>query len=309
MKFLRCTIGLKEYGPGCMKETGVCPPRQASERGIPQPKPLYFFEDTRLLEDVRSKEKKMQQQAHEIDEYLTLLSVCHTVMLSYDGCEENHVHNQAGCQTRTRFNAQSPDELALVDFALDQQYFFHHIEPCKFDFRGRTIQGNRLIVNIQGEQHNFDCFEVIEFTSTRKRCSVIVYDERDDKVKIYCKGADNVVRERLTPESIAASWLATNAHLQKFASIGLRTLCCAYRVIPEEEFLDWYDLMQSAKSSMVNRAEAIAQASEQIEVGFTLLGTTAIEDRLQEGVPEAIASLAEAGIKIWVLTGDKVEVS
>lgn len=107
-----------------------------------------------------------------------------------------------------------------------------------------------------------------------------------------------MIRERLTTDSLAVSWLPTNAYLQKFSTIGLRTLCCAYRVIPRAEFIAWYDQMQEAKSSMENRAEAVSQVSEIIEAGFTLLGTTAIEDRLQEGVPEAIASLALAGIKL-----------
>lgn len=110
------------------------------------------------------------------------------------------------------------------------------------------------------------------------------------------KGADNVIRERLAVASLTQSWLHTNAHLQKFASIGLRTLVCAYRVIPVDEFIAWYDVMQAAKSSMTNRVEAVSNASEVIEVAFTLLGTTAIEDRLQEGVPETIASLAQAGM-------------
>lgn len=306
-KFLRCTIGTREYGPGCMAAAGNVLPRHPPQRGLPTPKSAYTFEDTRIVHDLLSAHEKDRTHRKNVDEYLTLLSICHTVMLSYDGCDESHVHNIAGCGARVRFNAQSPDELALCDHAAEQQYLFHHIEPCRFEFHGRSIQGNRLTVNILGEQHAFDIFEVIEFTSARKRCSVIAYDHRDKNVKIYCKGADNVIRERLSKASLTASWLDTNAHLQQFASIGLRTLCTAYRVIPPDEFVAWYDIMTTAKSSMVNRAEAIAQASELIEAEFELLGTTAIEDRLQEGVPEAIASLAEAGIKIWVLTGDKVE--
>lgn len=286
MKFLRCTVGVKEYGPGCMSDAGEVLPRQAFARGLPAPRAQYTFEDNRLLHDltVPAANKADHESAAEmraVDEYLTLLATCHTVMLSYDGCDAAHVHNREGCTARTRFNAQSPDELALVEFAQEQQYFFHHIEPCKFDFRGRTIQGSRLWLNIRGEQHAFDVLEVLEFNSTRKRCSVVLYDNRDGQVKIYCKGADNVIRERLNPDSLATSWLHTNAHLQRFAAIGLRTLCCAYRVVPPEEFLEWHDLMQAAKSSMDGRAEAIASASELIEVGFELLGTTAIEDRLQ----------------------------
>jgi len=88
---------------------------------------------------------------------------------------------------------------------------------------------------------------------------------------------------------------------------GLRTLVLGYRVVPGEEFDEWWDSHLKAKSSMANRDAEVAASCEKIERDFTLLGATAIEDRLQDGVPEAIAKLAQAGLKIWVLTGDKVE--
>lgn len=174
MKFLRCTIGTKEYGPGCMADAGeVIAQRHAPGPGLPPFKAAYTFEDNRILHDLlekphNKKDALASSEMHNVDEFLTLLAVCHTVLLSYDGCDQNHCHNRAGCGARTRFNAQSPDELALVEFAMEQQYFFHHIEPCRFQFHGRTIQGNRLTVNIMGVQRDFDIFEVIEFTSTRK---------------------------------------------------------------------------------------------------------------------------------------------
>lgn len=70
--------------------------------------------------------------------------------------------------------------------------------------------------------------------------------------------------------------------------------------------MEWYGKLKAAQSSMEERDFKIAQCAEAIERNLTLVGCTAIEDRLQEGVPECIASLAAAGIKVWVLTGDKV---
>jgi magnesium-transporting ATPase (P-type) len=220
--------------------------------------------------------------------------VCHSVLPS----EKNG---------RVEFQAASPDELALVEAAVDQQYFFHEINPVRTQFHGLTIEGTEMKVNICGREEVFTVFELIEFDSARKRMSLICFDNRDRKVKIYCKGADNVIRERCTPASLAHSWSSTNKYLQEFSRIGLRTLCCAYRVIPEDEFVRWYEGHTKAKSSMANRKAEIEASEALIEKDLTLLGATAIEDRLQEGVPEAIASLAKAGLKIWVLTGDKIE--
>ncbi|CAG8519167.1 5749_t:CDS:2, partial [Dentiscutata heterogama] len=99
----------------------------------------------------------------------------------------------------------------------------------------------------------------------------------------------------------------TLADLEKFANEGLRTLCVAYRVIPEEEYNVWAQSYAEASSSINDREEKVEKACELIEHSLTLMGGTAIEDRLQEGVPECIATLSTAGIKIWVLTGDKTE--
>jgi len=89
--------------------------------------------------------------------------------------------------------------------------------------------------------------------------------------------------------------------------VGLRTLCIAYRVVPEEEYTAWSKKYAEATSSINDREEKVAEACEMIEHSLTLMGGTAIEDRLQDGVPNCIATLSTAGIKIWVLTGDKTE--
>lgn len=89
--------------------------------------------------------------------------------------------------------------------------------------------------------------------------------------------------------------------------LGLRTLCLAYRKISEEEYENWVLEYDEACSTIHNRDENIENACEGIEHSLILLGGTAIEDRLQVGVPECIALLSRAGIKLWVLTGDKTE--
>lgn len=96
-------------------------------------------------------------------------------------------------------------------------------------------------------------------------------------------------------------------HLEDFASEGLRTLLYAYRSVPEEDYNQWKSVYHEATTSLVDRQERIEAAAEIIEQGFELAGATAIEDKLQQGVPETIDKLRRANIKVWMLTGDKRE--
>ena len=95
--------------------------------------------------------------------------------------------------------------------------------------------------------------------------------------------------------------------LQKFALDGLRTLVLGIRDLTEQEFSDWKAAHHLAAIAMENREEKLDSVYNQIEKDLVLLGATAIEDKLQDGVPRTIANLRNSGIKIWVLTGDKQE--
>lgn len=99
----------------------------------------------------------------------------------------------------------------------------------------------------------------------------------------------------------------TVEHLNKFASEGLRTLCLAKKEIDETFFESWKSRLHEASTSLENREDKVDACYEEIEQNLSLLGATAIEDKLQDGVPQTIANLANAGIKLWVLTGDKQE--
>ncbi|QPG99507.1 hypothetical protein C2857_001954 [Epichloe festucae Fl1] len=96
-------------------------------------------------------------------------------------------------------------------------------------------------------------------------------------------------------------------HLDDFATEGLRTLLYAQRFIPEQEYRAWKKGYDDASTSLVSRQELIEAAGEKIEQSFDLVGATAIEDKLQQGVPDTIDRLRRANIKIWMLTGDKRE--
>ncbi|VDN51598.1 unnamed protein product [Dracunculus medinensis] len=100
---------------------------------------------------------------------------------------------------------------------------------------------------------------------------------------------------------------ATMRHLDKFAGDGLRTLCLARKSISAAYLQSWQKKQKKAVVDLVNREQKLHDLYEEIEMGMELLGATAIEDKLQDGVPETIAKLSKANIKIWVLTGDKQE--
>lgn len=129
---------------------------------------------------------------------------------------------------------------------------------------------------------------------------------KDGEIKLYCKGADSMIFERMDP-SCASIKETTVEHLNKFASEGLRTLCLAKKVIDEKFYNTWKERFNEASCSLENREEKVDAVYEEIEKNLFLIGATAIEDKLQDGVPHTIANLALAGIKLWVLTGDKQE--
>ncbi|CAG8534453.1 2443_t:CDS:10 [Funneliformis mosseae] len=184
------------------------------------------------------------------------------------------------------YKAESPDEAALVAAA----------KNVGFSFLSRTA--NTLTVDILGKEHIFEILNTLEFNSTRKRMSVIVRrpDELGGGIVLFCKGADNVIMERLAKgqEEFVE---VTNQDIEDFSNDDLN----------EAQYNSWSRKYNEAASSLTDRSEKIDAVSELIENELILLGATAIEDKLQEGAPECIASLREAGIKVWVLTGDKLE--
>lgn len=101
---------------------------------------------------------------------------------------------------------------------------------------------------------------------------------------------------------------STKVHLAKYGDAGLRTLALSYHNIDEAEYSEWNAVFVKAKTTIGGDRDAMLDAaSEMIEKDLVLVGATAVEDKLQEGVPECIDRLALAGLKIWVLTGDKQE--
>lgn len=213
--------------------------------------------------------------------------------------EENDTEDRVDKTVKTQliYKAESPDEAALVDAA----------KNAGFAFIRR--KGKIMTVDILGEEYDFELLHVLEFNSDRKRMSVILRRPHPwNDIILYCKGADNVIEERLAEdEQNSEIFKITNTHINQFSESGLRTLLTSYRILEEKEYEPWRQEIQEASTATENRSEKIAAIQEKIEVDLKLLGSTGIEDKLQEGVPQCIEDFRKAQIKIWVLTGDKLQ--
>lgn len=192
------------------------------------------------------------------------------------------------------YEFESPDEGALVKAAAAYGYKLANRTPEQIFFTTPT-----------GDIKVYDILQVLQFDSARKRMSIIIRDDMG-KIRMYSKGADTAIMLYLHQDQDELQQV-TDAHLEVFAREGLRTLCVAKRDLTEEEYTSWLVQHEEAKVALRDRDQKLAASAEFIERKFTLLGATGIEDRLQEGVSETISSLRNAGIKLWILTGDKQE--
>lgn len=145
----------------------------------------------------------------------------------------------------------------------------------------------------------YELLAILDFNNVRKRMSVII--RKEGRILLYCKGADSVVFERLNPKCSAMKAI-TNEHLNRFAGEGLRTLCLAKKEISEDSFQVFKRRLHLASIALEAREDKVNAIYEEIEQNLVLIGATAIEDKLQDGVPATIANLAAAGIKIWVMS-------
>ncbi|KAH7343680.1 hypothetical protein B0J17DRAFT_643413 [Rhizoctonia solani] len=273
--------GSHESSPGSSASTSA--PQVTEQPNVP-PQPATRFVNAQLKQDIES--PRDDNHMRQLYGFFSTLALCHTVLAGTD--------EQTG---RLEYKAQSPDEAALVQAAAD----------AGFIFLGREREVMRMQTPVAGIEE-FELLNVLEFTSARKRMSVILrkMDPEDRRIFLMCKGADNVIFERLKAgnESLRTK---TGDDLDYFASEGLRTLCLAYKILSPDEYEAWNTRYQEAQVALDGREEKVEAVSDEIERELRLLGATAIEDKLQDGVPKAIADLKRAGIKVWVATGDKLE--
>lgn len=212
------------------------------------------------------------------DQYFRLLVLCNTVFPTQNN-------------GNTIMQAMSPDELALVEAS------------SSFDYVLTERKENSVSIKVKNTMENWEILAELPFTSERKRMSMIVKKNNED-IFLLTKGADSV----MMPLIKTTEKSEINIQLQAFASEGLRTLVMAGKKLSVHEFNNWLSTWKAALlTNSVDKDEIIEESCIKIEKDLEFYGTSAIEDKLQEGVPETIDLLIQAGIRIWMLTGDKEE--
>ncbi|KAK1163093.1 phospholipid-transporting ATPase 11C-like isoform X2 [Acipenser oxyrinchus oxyrinchus] len=240
---------------------------------------------------------KLQEKAGKEKEelFLRALCLCHTVQVK-EGTELHGMDEVDGIGAsddaeQCCYIASSPDEVALVKGAKKYGFMFLGMEGKHMKMQNR---------NKDVEQ--YELLHVLNFDPVRRRMSVIVKTKSGETL-LFCKGADSSVFPRVQAEEVER----IRMHVERNAMEGYRTLCMAYKSLSSEEYEQTDAALQDARLALQDREERLAQVYDQVEAGMHLIGATAVEDRLQEEAAETMEALHGAGMKVWVLTGDKME--
>jgi phospholipid-translocating ATPase len=306
MKFVKCFIGGKVY----YKDN----PKNISEENSNN--------------SIRVLKPELIESNQTVMEFFELLAVCHSVFVSDDTNEpketverdlngENELvsiheisqkispsspkRRGSDILNKIKYSATSPDELALVKASRDMNIIF-------VDRLQNTIKLHKKVES-DYEQSSVKWLVELPFSSERARMSIII--QKDDEYYIYTKGADNVILGLTSAEFLQKNKRYVKKlgkAVKSFAREGLRTLVMGKRKISNREFKRWHEEWINIKqSNSTDKEELLTQKALEIEKDFELVGASAIEDKLQDDVPETIEKLKTAGINIWVLTGDKLE--
>ena len=182
---------------------------------------------------------------------------------------------------------------------------------CFFGKVGNILKIKRILFSFDGkeEKNEIKKYQIllkIPFSSERQRSTIIVRDLATNKIKIYIKGSDTKIFEKINYYSKNNILEITKEHVDNFARRGLRTLCYCFKIIPENEYNKWSKSYNIAKES-IDKNKLTNSLIEEIESNCYLLGATALEDQLQDNVKEDIQQFIDAGINFWMLTGDKMD--
>lgn len=137
--------------------------------------------------------------------------------------------------------------------------------------------------------------------------SVLFTDPDDGKHKLYIKGADSIIEARLSKNRNDKTLDFITDFLARSSVKGFRNLLLAIKVFDDDEFESIMAEIEEAESDILNSDKLLQDIFDRYETDLTLLGSTAVEDRLQDDVPDTLEDFRIAGIKVWMLTGDKLE--
>ncbi|XP_050308196.1 phospholipid-transporting ATPase VA isoform X2 [Anthonomus grandis grandis] len=248
----------------------------------------------------QSSSRSLRPKLLNIPNFLTRRNNSNTNLTDEEKVKLNQACTPSPLDLKPIYEAESPDELALVDAAYIYKCRLLNRTPTEVTVD--TPNRGRMTIKI---------LMILPFDSTRKRMSVIIRHPITNEIVLYCKGADTSMIPFLVPaedDSEQAYILnKTQQHLSAYAREGLRVLVVAKRVLSQQEYNEWFRKHQEVELSSDNLDKRIRDSYNSIENNMVLLGATGVEDRLQEGVPETLSALISAGIVVWVLTGDKPE--
>ena len=231
----------------------------------------------------KKRSKKIRRHRNKlIRDTITSMVLCNNVTPVVDDQDE----------TKITYQASSPDEVALVKFA----------ETLNM----RLVHRTDSEIKIKDSADNFEEFEILAnfpFSSDTKRMGIVLKNKKHGHIIYYLKGAENVMMKFVKKEYV--SYISENA--ENLATKGLRTLVLSQKIISQEDFDKWNGEYKEALTSMENRQEKITQVVSKLENNMDFLCVTGVEDLLQDDVAMTIDNLRNAGMKVWMLTGDKVE--
>ena len=220
------------------------------------------------------------------------IALNHTVLSEYN--EETN--------TKT-YQGPNPDEVALVTA----------VKYIGIEFIQRV--GNVITINTthcdnDSNEITFQVLQTFNYNSSRKRSGIIVKNISSNEIVLYIKGADEKIFASLNEHSMNNLLEQTKEHLDIFAKDGLRTLCYAFKRISESCFNEWNERYERTKAeAMLDKKKEmeVEMLIEEIEKEMTLLGVSGLEDKLQDEVKEDVCKFIEAGIQMWMITGDQMK--
>ncbi|XP_045152206.1 probable phospholipid-transporting ATPase IIB isoform X4 [Echinops telfairi] len=294
MVFKRLHLGTVSYGTDTMDEIQshvITSYSQASSQA-----PGSAASSTPPRKGQASAPKVRKSVSSRIHDAVKAIALCHNVTPVYEsragvtGETEHAEADQDFSDENRTYQASSPDEVALVQWT----------ESVGLTLVSRDLASMQLKTP-GGQILTYHVLQVFPFTSESKRMGIIVRDESTAEITFYMKGADVAMATIVQYND----WLEEECG--NMAREGLRTLVVARKSLTEEQYQDFESRYSQAKLSLHDRALKVAAVVESLEREMELLCLTGVEDQLQADVRPTLEMLRNAGIKIWMLTGDKLE--
>ena len=291
----------KEHDIICFKPNDMLTPEKFDKRE---------YKGFKIVSDDQTITLSLEKLSNIILEFWYSLALCHECNIQED--EEG----------REDYIGMSPDSIELVRAARLQGYQLTKGKSSKFRRvkteyynenikKSKTRDNNGMQIGYKTEisennlnAKDYEVLNIIAFTSDRKRESVIV--KENNIIRLYIKGADTIIEKRLTKNTNKDILEKCKTSVNYFSSQGYRTLLIGMKVLSQSEYNTFAQKLNEANMSLENKDKKVEEIYDKMEQNIYLIGCTIVEDKLQDKVPETIKDLRNANIKIWMLTGDKM---